>query len=1045
MSCILITALALGISLVDFLDLNVNISSGVNSNSNVGFIYQYKYDESVDNNNTNSDVCLYDLDKFNDVKHDGNENITFEGYVIAMKYPTHVCPTITDFKHNYDNLDLDKGDGFVQLMKTTYEAVFLSMIIYNPVSNTIELVQNGFDHWLLDFDIKYVNGTGNILLTNCPNPTLSLKQLEKAPLNAIHEINSPSKTGINLFSGHAINRMRFDSHLFVKAQLPEPDGNSRAKPNSALRFSGLVDSIGSICRALSIVNNPNPSPSHTHLFSVLSGYNMNFNGLRYWYEVCREYPLTIHMQELLSPFAVAGRDDMLSMRFNIQYQYRNASQQQAESSENPVIRRCLFKASESNCQFVSSGVENSGRGTDGEADELSHCRVKFVRGNWNLHNRSSGTRYLDKHAYSGQFHCIQDVLDVFDDFETGLLAGLGVETKTQKWAGYVSPLGFAAGWYPATAAAVNEEDADGNSDLSGKFTDISPATLAMVEYLELAEVVKAHVSRGGVSSVAGDALGLHVRSFVSMAYQNNEPGQTVTDINKAVEDADISMAGHEVSSDSEYPGDWGLFGNYHTDTEGNEISCSLYHSSRPNSSYGNQRYCLCDDERGEGTFSSDCVPNTQMLLDNAKADIHVLVFVPTGLHVSLAQEVLQSWRENCELHTCQFYSRYTIFPIAPCGYQGGGSWGSADIPYTSVILTVDDYVNQVAAQLDIVVVLVGLEALLSFENPGGMIPSCEYGHSVRYSLPTPLVFGSIVGAAELGAAGLGARGKFTPSIDAFGGTALAVKRYIHSHRTSSWGAHSHPSFPEAVDGVFQNNKAIRQSFIAIAIAYCSASYGSVDKTSLFFKFNNAGSAAKSFTVRRKCWKKVRDSGSISGSGWDEWERCSSANLNLSNAFDVKLDILRPGENAPEIEFGTDLPNLRRSGGHCGAYAVNESALQETYSNVIDCFNNHQWVASTIKALYTLETLLIGLREGTQQRYVDEECSVTAFKDHIKRSDHAALKFVFVPVFNIFQVSMCLLCMLGIGSFISALLYIVLLALPTGTRLCFCFRQECIFD
>ena len=125
-------------------------------------------------------------------------------------------------------------------------------------------------------------------------------------------------------------------------------------------------------------------------------------------------------------------------------------------------------------------------------------------------------------------------------------------------------------------------------------------------------------------------------------------------------------------------------------------------------------------------------------------------------------------------------------------------------------------------------------------------------------------------------------------------------------------------------------------------------------------------------------------------------------------MEVELDILRPGENTADIDFGEDLTDLLGSGGgdDCGGYRVDPVAIQAAFASVVGYFNLHQWAASTVKALYTLDSLLTGLQVDVEEHRVQSQssrCSVASFSGNRRRSNSAASRYAYVPIFNIFQV------------------------------------------
>lgn len=146
--------------------------------------------------------------------------------------------------------------------------------------------------------------------------------------------------------------------------------------------------------------------------------------------------------------------------------------------------------------------------------------------------------------------------------------------------------------------------------------------------------------------------------------------------------------------------------------------------------------------------------------------VHVLLFVlPEQLQA--AQEIVHSWRHNCFIkHTCAMYSRYYInlaLPnnfdeyLAPQMLKGDPSCNRKincseileKVPsIRSSILQVEDIVNYFVTPLDVVVVLIGMEAIRSFPQPAAsndaktLIPYVSFGGHAFYGLKNDIVFGN---------------------------------------------------------------------------------------------------------------------------------------------------------------------------------------------------------------------------------------------------------------------------------------------------------------
>lgn len=136
----------------------------------------------------------------------------------------------------------------------------------------------------------------------------------------------------------------------------------------------------------------------------------------------------------------------------------------------------------------------------------------------------------------------------------------------------------------------------------------------------------------------------------------------------------------------------------------------------------------------------------------AMGEVHILIFV---LHsqLNIAQQVVQMWRESCaNERTCLVYVRYSIqvVPVeemtgihiyrrAHCcdndsesqshsrhcsnctsSSSSSGGYLARRPSLRSSFLSAADYIDAVASRQDIVVILVGLEALFSFPQPAGV-------------------------------------------------------------------------------------------------------------------------------------------------------------------------------------------------------------------------------------------------------------------------------------------------------------------------------------
>jgi hypothetical protein len=118
-------------------------------------------------------------------------------------------------------------------------------------------------------------------------------------------------------------------------------------------------------------------------------------------------------------------------------------------------------------------------------------------------------------------------------------------------------------------------------------------------------------------------------------------------------------------------------------------------------------------------------PHVQTFVDG---DVHVLIFVRPE-HVYLAQRLVAHWQRNGAEATSFLYVRYTVIPIheAKVGPAAGSAKGAGKGGRTfyerkpslrAVLRLVKEKIEQVVTVKDIVYVLNGLHALLSFPQPG---------------------------------------------------------------------------------------------------------------------------------------------------------------------------------------------------------------------------------------------------------------------------------------------------------------------------------------
>lgn len=187
----------------------------------------------------------------------------------------------------------------------------------------------------------------------------------------------------------------------------------------------------------------------------------------------------------------------------------------------------------------------------------------------------------------------------------------------------------------------------------------------------------------------------------------------------------------------------------------------LFHTSSPASAQNEVE----NDSKSELYERKKHVMNKRNF-DIAVSDglVHVVLCVlPEQLHA--AQEIVHSWRHNCLIkHTCAMYTRYHINLVLPKNmekyaeshaYEGGSKCNrniscfevlQQEPSVRSSLIQVDDIINYFVTPLDVVVILVGMEAILSFPQPAtsnnGLIPFVPFGGHAFYRLKNDIVFGN---------------------------------------------------------------------------------------------------------------------------------------------------------------------------------------------------------------------------------------------------------------------------------------------------------------
>jgi hypothetical protein len=146
-------------------------------------------------------------------------------------------------------------------------------------------------------------------------------------------------------------------------------------------------------------------------------------------------------------------------------------------------------------------------------------------------------------------------------------------------------------------------------------------------------------------------------------------------------------------------------------------------------------------------------------------DTYLLLFVHPR-HVSLAQFLVNHWQKNCDCHICFMFLKYLIIPIHSEGYSDSAHYSDHNYddgddvsmrhtersfillrpPLRLVLSYVRQFIKDVTTKKDLIVMLVGLEAIFSFRQPGledvdscGLIPFLRYGQLLKYNLPNRII------------------------------------------------------------------------------------------------------------------------------------------------------------------------------------------------------------------------------------------------------------------------------------------------------------------
>ena len=157
---------------------------------------------------------------------------------------------------------------------------------------------------------------------------------------------------------------------------------------------------------------------------------------------------------------------------------------------------------------------------------------------------------------------------------------------------------------------------------------------------------------------------------------------------------------------------------------------------------------------------------------------HVLIYVPFG-QIKTGEEWLQRWKIGCNL--CSMVSNYVLTPWDESNMLTEGDTCDEEVNgklLRFILLHSEDYITHAATRKDVVAILIGIEALAAFIEPGGLglIPHTEIGSTETFRLDAPLLF-----ARKPSSIGNGVISNSTVAdIRAFAGTAPEILLLQHS-------------------------------------------------------------------------------------------------------------------------------------------------------------------------------------------------------------------------------------------------------------------------
>ena len=685
------------------------------------------------------------------------------------------------------------------------------------------------------------------------------------------------------------------------------------------------------------------------------------------------YPDICGLLENMEQSALFGSTFMLASGHGVDYHYLQYWIEACRASPLTVHLRELSDAA-MGVEFVYTEEDGVTAASStrfvAHSHARHHCSVKYVRGKNALFSSYRGatgrTNCSAGHSVDRvPIHCIQDIY--------AALLGLDCEERSGGTVTFASTLGFAE-------LISRSHGRVGTGDNCLKMGLASPSSIKRArtsEYLELVEALKAFDDmENSLCALLARRPNDHLLS----------PGL----VQHGAADTIIIV-----------DGDRDIFGNFAVDGSGEEVSCYPLSDSP----------CAPILEGGNGDASAT---SSHMMLTNGFSDTHVLLFVDdVDGEIAVAERIVNSWRARSKT---QMALRYSIIPVAGLGRQTGNASDydllvdedvankyAGHLPLQSVLLHVQHWVDHISSQFDLVVVLIGLESIFSFDHGGdedgpfkGFIPQFadevptgkQFFSSLRYHLPLPLVFSARNGGT--GCAAVGAyyaarsKNKFDADICslnvfAFGGTALSIGKMIAKLRRSS------PNVGDA-QSLHEVNWSLLSQFKRITVHYIASNYAHLDVHSQFFKLGYRNTSL-AYTFRTL---------DLKGGEYG----FSSAALKFGELFSDEIDFRTDQQKYPfSLGEAVDPDMFAVAKPGTGAFVVKYPSVQMSYQQASENFADLDLTKGVSRCLYILERLLEG-PSAEDLGIAVSDLSESAWIAARNESYAEAMKAAYIPVYGL---------------------------------------------